>query len=215
MPRDVQADVRAELAFDPKVDSGDVAVAANGGAVVLRGTVSTVRTARHAQAAAQRIRGVTSVRNYLRVRALARGPSPDVDIRTAVIQALMLNVTIPPTIHADVANGVVHLAGNATWQSEREEAEHVCTAVPGVRGIEDEVNLVPAPADADMQQSIIAAYRRNATLARQLLSVDALTSGAVILSGTVTSWAEREAALTAAWCASGVTRVDDRILLAD
>jgi osmotically-inducible protein OsmY len=214
MRRDVQADVRAELAFDPKVDSGDIAVAADGGAVVLRGVVSSVRTVRHAQSAAQRVRGVTSVRNYLRVRALARGPSEDVDIRTAVIQALMLNVMIPHTIHADVANGVVHLVGDATWQCQREEAEYVCTAVPGVRGIEDEVNLVPAPADADMQQSILAAYRRNATLARQLLSVDVLVSGAVILSGTVTSWAEHDEALAAAWCAPGVTRIHDRILLA-
>jgi osmotically-inducible protein OsmY len=213
MRQDVRADVRAELAFDPRVDSGDVAVAANGGEVSLRGTVGSAWHMRQAQCAARRVRGVTSVRNDLRVRPLASGPSEDVNIRTAVLQALMLNVAVPDTIHADVARGVVHLAGKATWQCERDEAELVCTAVPGVRGIEDDINLIPVLAAGDVQQSVIAAYRRNASLARNLLSADVLASGVVILSGTVTSWAEHEEAVAAAWSAPGVTRVEDRILL--
>ena len=210
---DVQADVRAELAFDPNLDSADVAVAANGGAVILRGTVGNVRCVRQAQCAARRVIGVTTVRNDLRVQPLATGPGEDAHIRTAVLQALMLNVTIPGTIHAEVGRGVVHLAGSATWQCQRREAEHVCTAVPGVRGIEDGITLVPAPADADMQRSIMSAYQRNAMLAGRLLSVDSLESGVVILSGTVISWAEHEEAVAAAWSAPGVTRVVDRILL--
>src|SRR5262249_33121164 len=190
MGNDVQADVWAELDWDPNVDSGDVAVSANGGAVSLRGTVGSVRHVRQAEGAARRVRGVTSVRNYLTVRPLPGGAGQDSMIRTAAAQALMLNVMIPATVHADVTPGVVLLAGTATWQCEREEAEHVCTAVPGARGVVDEIALVPAPPNDDMQRSIISAYRRNAGLARQLLSVDALASGIVILSGTVTSWAE-------------------------
>jgi osmotically-inducible protein OsmY len=214
MRHDVQADVRAELEWDPAVDSGDVAVAANGGAVSLQGSVCSLRHTWQAQRAARRIYGVESVRNYLIVRPLASRSGEDADIRTAVLQALRLDVTIPGTIHADVASGVVHLFGDATWQFQREEAELVSTAVPGVRGIEDEIALVPVRAGADMQQSIMSAFQRHASLARNLLSVDALASGVVILSGTVTSWAEHEEAVAAAWSAPGVIRVQDRILLA-
>jgi osmotically-inducible protein OsmY len=214
MRQDVQTDVRAELEWDPAVDSGDVAVAANGGAVSLQGSVCSLRHMRQAQRAARRIHGVRSVRNYLIVRPLASGPGEDADIRAAVLQALRLNVTIPGTIRADVANGVVHLLGDATWQCQREEAELVSTAVPGARGIEDDIALVPVRAGGDIQQSIMSAYRRNASLARNLLSVDALASGVVIVSGTVTSWAAHDEAVAAAWSAPGVTRVQDRILLA-
>lgn len=213
MRYDVERDVRAELAFDPNVESSDIAVSADGGAVRLQGAVGSVRCTRYAQCAARRVRGVTSVRNDLGVRPLASGPGEDTEVRTAVLQALMLNVTIPATIHAEVAHGVVCLAGKVTWQCEREEAELVCAAVPGVRGIEDEITLAPAPANGDIQHAIMSSYRRNARLARQSLSVDALASGVVILSGAVTSWGEHEEAVAAAWFAPGVSRVEDRILL--
>jgi osmotically-inducible protein OsmY len=138
----------------------------------------------------------------------------DAEISNAVRQALTLNAIIPATIRVNVANGLVHLAGMATWHFQREEAELVCATVPGVRGITDEIVLVPAPAFDDIQQSIISAYRRNASLTRQLVSVDALASGTVILSGAVTSWGEHDGALATAWSAPGVTQVDDRIMLA-
>jgi osmotically-inducible protein OsmY len=107
-----------------------------------------------------------------------------------------------------------HLAGTATWHYQREQAELICATVPGVHGITDEIALVPVPAPDDIQQSIISAYRRNASFTRQLVSVDALASGIVILSGAVTSWGEHDGALATAWSAPGVTRVDDRIMLA-
>jgi osmotically-inducible protein OsmY len=213
MRNDLQANVAAELDWDPRVDNSDVAVVGHEGAVTLRGSVGNLRQMREAQGAARRVRGATSVSNYLRVRAPADGTGVDADVGNAVRQALTLNATIPPTINADVAKGVVHLAGTATWHCQREEAETICAAVTGVRGIADEIALIPVPATNDTQLSIISAYRRNASLARHLLSVDALASGIVILSGAVTSWGEHDAALAAAWSAPGVTSVDDRILL--
>jgi osmotically-inducible protein OsmY len=214
MPNDLQANVAAELDWDPRVDNNDVTVAAREGAVTLRGSVASLRHTREAEGAARRVRGVTSVHNHLRVRAQSGRPGVDAEIRDAVHQALMLNTTVPATIRVNVDSGVVQLTGTATWQCQREEAELVCAAVPGVRGIADEIALVPVQPKDDIQQSIISAYRRNARLTRNLLSVDALASGIVILSGAVTSWSEHDEAVATAWSAPGVTNVDDRILLA-
>jgi len=213
MPHDLQADVAAELEWDPRVDSDDIMVAANAGAVTLRGTVGSLWHMRQADNAARRVRGVTSVTNHLRVRTLARGSAEDADIRIAALHALLLNATIPATIAVDVVNGVVRLTGKATWQHQRESAELVCAALAGVIDITDEITLIPPPANDDIQKSIISCYRRNAQLTLRELSVDALESGIVILSGTVTSWGEHDQAVAAAWSAPGVTRVDDRILL--
>jgi len=212
MRNDLQANVSAELDWEPRVDNSDVSVAVHEGAVILCGSVGSLRHMREAQGAARRVRGVTSVSNYLKVRADAA--RVDAEIRNAVHEAFMLNATIPATIRAHVTNGVVHLAGTATWHYQREEAELVCATVPGVRGITDEIALVPVPASDDVQQSIMSAYRRNASLTLQLVSVDAPASGIVILSGAVTSWSEHDGALATAWSAPGVTRVDDRIMLA-
>ena len=213
MQNDLNANVTAELDWDPRVDNSDVAVVGHAGAVTLRGSVGNLRQRREAQGAARRVRGATSVRNCLRVRAPANGTGVDAHVGNAVRQAMMLNAAIPATIHADVADGVVHLAGSATWHCQREEAEFICAAVTGVRGIADEIALIPVPAKNDIQLSIMSAYRRNASLNRHLLSVDALASGVVILSGAVTSWGEHDDAVATAWSAPGVTRVDDRILL--
>jgi len=83
----VQASVAAELDWDPQVDSRDITVTADGGAVVLRGTVGSLRQVRAALDAARRICGVSSVSNYLTVRPVVSGHVEDREIRTAVLHA--------------------------------------------------------------------------------------------------------------------------------
>jgi osmotically-inducible protein OsmY len=85
--------------------------------------------------------------------------------------------------------------------------------VPGVLAIADKIGLVPARAETSIQQAIIAAFRRSAHLAIHDLSVDVLDPAMAILSGTLTSWAEHDEAVAAAWSARGVARVDDRIMV--
>jgi osmotically-inducible protein OsmY len=85
--------------------------------------------------------------------------------------------------------------------------------VAGVLAVADEIELVPARADISIQQAIIAALRRNAHPALHDLSVDVLAPGVAILSGALTSWAEHDEAVAAAWSARGVARVDDRIMV--
>jgi osmotically-inducible protein OsmY len=61
-----------ELFWDPRVNSSEITVSADGGRVTLRGTVGTVRETGEAENAAQRVLGVTSVDNRLRVRLANR-----------------------------------------------------------------------------------------------------------------------------------------------
>jgi osmotically-inducible protein OsmY len=207
----VRAGVVAELDWDPKVDSRDIKVTADRGGVTLRGTVASLRSVRDAQNAAQRVYGVTSVSNYLTVRPVTSGQTEDREVSTAVLHALMLDSGVPATINARVQNGAVLLSGTATWNWQRDEAERVCAAVAGVLSVTNRVSLIPAPADIDIQHSIMAAFRRSGRLILHGLSVEVLGCGVVILSGTVTTWAEHDEAVTCGWSAPGVARVDDRI----
>ena len=210
----LQADVIAELFWDPKVGSGAIAVSADAGTVTLRGAVDSLRAKREAGKAACRVYGVTQVRNQLDVRLLDDSKRDDAELRGDVLQALMLDSLIPTTVDATARNGFVTLSGTADWQYQRDEAETLAASVPGVYALRNHIRLTPAPDTVEVKKDISEAFRRNASLDANRLSVDTTCYGRVALMGTVSSWAEHDEAVAAAWSAPGVTEVDDQILVA-
>jgi len=208
---DLRHHVAAELFWDPQVDSEAIDVSAADGTVTLRGTVASLRLKRAAGNAAARVRGVTWVANELRVQIPDADRRDDEDLRGDVLEALMLDVSVPMTINAQARDGVVTLTGTAQWHYQREAAESRTTEVPGVAGIDNAIILTQAPDAREAADAISGALQRNAVLAADVLSVETSASGLVILSGTVTSWAAHDYAMAAAWSAPGVTQVEDRI----
>ncbi len=205
----LELDVTDELFWDPKIDSEAVAVSADDGTVTLRGTVGSFRQKREARTAAERVWGVIDVNNELKVRILTEQRREDADLRGDVLQALMLDSLVPTTIDAKVEYGFVTLTGNADWQYQRDEAEFIAGNIIGVTGVENDVYLnVVEPSPSDVRESIKKALKRDAKLDAASLSVETV-DGTVILTGTVHSWSERDAAVAAAWAAPGVTAVDD------
>ena len=210
---ELRLDVEEELFWEPRVDNAAIAVATDDGDVTLRGTVGSFREKRAAANAAKRVYGVTSVDNELSVRLLDGDRRDDADVRGAVLQALMLDAAVPSSIDASVKDAMVTLTGTAPFNFQRAEAEFVAGNVPGVIGIDDEVEVtIDGPAAADVQQSISKAFERDASLDAEALSV-ATFDGTVTLSGHVSSWLEHDAAVNAAWAAPGVRAVEDEIVV--
>jgi len=208
---DLTADVGDELFWDPKVDSEAIAVSADGGTITLRGTVGSLREKREAKRAAQRVFGVTSVDNQLKVRLLTDNRRADADLRGDVLQALMLDSLVPATVDAKVEDGFVTLTGTADYQYQRDEAEFVASNIVGALDVFDEIELThPTPDAGDVQESIKKAFKRNAAIDANDLTISTY-NGTVAIDGTVGSWAEHDEALDAAWAAPGVTSVDDRM----
>ncbi len=206
--------VTDELFWDPKVDNAAIAVSADDGVVTLRGTVGSLRQKREAKKDAERVWGVKSVNNDLQVRLLNDDRREDADLRGAVLQALGLDSLVPATVGADVDVGMVTLKGKANWQFQRDEAETVATNVAGVVSVENAIELVPpSPSAEDLEHSLKKAMERNAKLDADSVSVES-SNGTVTLRGTVSSWADHDEAVSAAWAAPGVTRVKDHILVA-
>src|SRR6266542_6232117 len=110
---DVERWVTEELHWDPKLDSNAIAVSANDGEVTLRGTVGSFREKRDAEKTAQRVYGVRTVTNDLKVRLLTEHGRDDADLRGAVLRALHFDSLIPETIDARVDDGWVTLTGTA------------------------------------------------------------------------------------------------------
>jgi osmotically-inducible protein OsmY len=211
---ELQRNVTEELIWDPKVDSNAIGVTAEEGVVTLRGTVGSLREKHEAKKDAERVHGVKHVTNELDVKIMNDDRRADADLRGDILHALTLDTLVPATVDAQVADGFVTLTGTANWQFQREEAEFVASNVPGVVSITDEVRLVAAgPSAHDVQHSIKKAMERNAKLDAESVSVES-ENGTVTLRGTVSSWADHDQAVDAAWAAPGVTRVKDHILVA-
>jgi osmotically-inducible protein OsmY len=208
---DLQRHVAAELHWDPQVDSTAIEVSADGGVVTLRGTVASLGHQRAGGHAARRVRGVTGVANDLRVQIPERDRRGDEDLRGDVLEALMLESSVPMTVDADARDGLVTLTGKVEWHYQREAAESRTASVPGVAGIDNAITLAQAPAAQAAAAAISGAFRRDAVLDADRLAVEALPGGLVIVSGTVGSRAAHDHAVAAAWSAPGVTEVDDRI----
>jgi len=212
--QDLAQSVEEELLFDPKVDSTAVAVAAHAGKVTLRGTVGSLAEKVEAKKAAERVFGVTSVDNDLQVRLLNESRRADADLRGDVLQALMLDSLVPKTVDAEVSDGLVTLSGTVEWKYQRDEAEHVASHIVGALDVLDEIAIRhPQPNAGDVKESIKKAFKRNAALDAGELDVST-ENGTVTVSGTVSSWAEHDEAVDAAWSAPGVTSVRDRMTVA-
>jgi osmotically-inducible protein OsmY len=206
--------VTEELHWDPKVDDEAVAVSAEDGVVTLRGTVGSFREKRDAQQDANRVSGVKKVENELDVRILDKNRRADAELRGDVLQALMLNSLVPSTVNAKVHDGTVKLTGMANWQFQRDEAESVAGSILGVAGVDDEIELVaPGPSADDVEHSIKKAMDRNAKLDAESVTVES-ENGTITLRGTVSSFADHDEAVAAAWAAPGVTDVRDHIHIA-
>jgi osmotically-inducible protein OsmY len=206
---DLVGNVSDELFWDPKVDTVAIAVSAKAGTVTLRGTVGSLREKREAQKATQRVIGVLQVDNQLKVRLMGDEGRADADIRGDVLQALMLDGLVPSTVDAKVLDGLVTLTGTVDWQYQRDEAEFVASNIVGALDVFNEIEIKnPQPNAGDVEESITNAFRRNATLDAEGLTVST-ANGVVTVKGTVGSWAERDEAIDAAWSAPGVTAVQD------
>jgi osmotically-inducible protein OsmY len=208
---DLQGAVSDELFWDPKVDNVAIAVSANDGNITLRGTVGSLREKREAKRAAQRVFGVTSVDNQLQVRLMDDLRREDAELRGDVLQALMLDGLVPKTVDAKVKDGFVTLSGTVDRQYQRDEAEFVASNIVGALDVFDEIELThPTPNAGDVQDSIKKAFKRNAAIDSDDLYV-VTDNGSVTINGSVSSWAEHDEAIDAAWAAPGVTSVHDRM----
>ena len=206
--------VTEELYWDPKVDSAAIAVSVDDGVVTLRGTVGSFREKLDAKHDAERVYGVKDVKNELEVRILTEHRRSDADLRGSVLQAMLLDSLVPSTIDAKVDDGVVTLTGKANWQYQRDEADFVASNIVGTLDLFDEIELeYPTPDRGDVKESIKKAFKRNAALDADDLHIST-DDGTVTVKGTVSSWAEHDEAVDAAWAAPGVSSVHDDLTVA-
>lgn len=209
--RDLQRAVMDELSWEPGVKSSDIEVSVKDGVVTLTGFVDNYPAKLWAERAVKRLSGVESVTDEIKVRPPGSSERMDMDIARAAENVLAWNVNVPNNrIQLSVENGWITLEGKVEWQFQRLAAEKAVRHLIGVRGISNQVTIVPKPTAADVKAKIEMALERSAKVDAQGIRVE-LRENKIILNGKVRSWAEREEAERVAWAAPGVFQVEDHI----
>ena len=203
---DLKQDVLDEFDWDPLIESNEVGVQVDDGVVTLTGALENYTKKWAAERATFRVEGVRAVANDLTVHTKAT--RTDTDIAKAAAAGLEANMLIPhDQIDVTVNNGKVTLGGEVTWEYQRKGA---AGSVRHLAGVRDVINLVrikqPLPSAFDVKAGIERALVRAAEVDSDKIHVFTET-GTVRLTGTVRSWAEKQAAASAAWRANGVTDV--------
>jgi osmotically-inducible protein OsmY len=206
----VREQVRRQLDWDPDVDNSAIGIVAKNGVITLTGFIDSYAGKLAAERAAKRVRGVRAVANDIDVRLKLGRTDPDIARDAA--RALELRIGVPEGVQAVVHDGHVTLTGKVSWIAQRKNAEKAVAHVRGVRGVFNHIEVTPDRTHQDVRRRIVEALHRQADVNARHISVG-ISGEVAVLTGTVGTWNEREAAERAATDAPGIRWVDNRIVV--
>ncbi len=139
----------------------------------------------------------------------------DQEILSDVQDALTWDVRVnAANIDVDVVGGVVTLSGTVDTYTQKLDASQIASRIKGVVDVIN--NLVVRPAiirsDQEIQDDIYGALRRD-VLVDEANIVARVANGIVVLSGSIPTMAEKNAAESDAWLTPGVTDVINNIVV--
>jgi osmotically-inducible protein OsmY len=131
------------LNLDPRIpDASEIAVSADGGAVVLRGTVERFSQRRAAVDDARKTNGVFEVDDQLTVNLIGADRREDDEIRGVALQALIWDTDVPSDlVDVKVEDGWITLKGDVDYQFESDAAYDDVASLYGVYGVTNEIKV--------------------------------------------------------------------------
>jgi len=159
------------------------------------------------------VRGVKAVANDIEVRLPGSAERTDADLVAAVLGVLRWDAAIPAgKVDVTVSQGWITLKGEVDHGFQKRDALRAICRLSGTRGITNLITVKPQPTPQDLKSQIERALVRNAQTDAKYITVE-VQGSEVILRGTVSSYAEKKAAEETVSSASGVTEVDNRIIV--
>jgi osmotically-inducible protein OsmY len=212
--RTLADDVLDALRWDPCIDAAKVEIGLIDGTAVVKGVVHTLRERGWCEEIIKRVRGITAVCNELEVRLTIGDYRTDATLYRVIVELFDALAGLPPERpHVTVQGGWVTLRGSVQRRFQRRLAEQAVSEVAGVRGITNFITIDRNDRiDSDVKTLLDSALRRQLPDCSIRIRIRREESR-LILSGTVRTCAERDNVVDLAWCASGVTAIEDRLVV--
>jgi len=210
--RTLADDVLDALRWDPRIDATKVDVGIFDGTAVVKGVVHTLRERGWCDEIIKRMRGITAVRNELEVRLTIGDYRTDATLHRVIVELFDALAALPPERpHVTVHGGWVTLRGSVRRRFQKRLAEQAVSEVAGVRGITTFITIDRNDRiDKDVKAQLGSALRRQLPDCSIRIRLE---ESRLVLRGTVHTCAERDDVLDLAWCASGVTAIEDRLVV--
>jgi osmotically-inducible protein OsmY len=207
----LQQAVLDELNWEPSVTAAHIGVAASAGVITLTGHVVSFAQKHAAETAVRRVKGVKAVAEEIEVRLPYETKRSDEEIAGAAIGRFGWDVSIPrDAIKVTVDGGWVTLTGEVDWHYQKDAASMDVRSLFGVTGVTNQVTIKPAVNTSNISDDIMHALGRSWFFDPKTISVSA-QGGKVRLTGTVSSWHDRQLAGATAWAAPGASAVENDI----
>ena len=218
--------VRTALLLSKQVSPFGIKVETSKGEVTLQGQVPSEELKGMAGAIAQDTSGVKQVHNNLNVNPSAeRNPDEarlaervaDLELKTMIGDAFSKNADVRDKhIETEVKNHMVTLSGTVDTASQKHAAEQIAWQVPGVQGVQNNLNATNAdatPESADVKLAHRVEFELYSTKAISLKTMQIhAENGTVTLSGNVGSRAEKLLAERVTQSVEGVRKVMDSLV---
>jgi osmotically-inducible protein OsmY len=207
-------DILDELAYEPFVDPAHIGVAVDQDVVTLTGHVASYAQKLAAISAVRRVKGVHGIADEIEVRYSSDEKTSDDEIAKRVINVLSWDSVIPSNaIQVTVRDGLVILTGKVNWYYQKSSAERDVRGLSGVRSVVNNIEIEPHARPENVKKKIEAALRRHAEIEAKDIRVTVRDDDEVLLEGKVRNWDEKFAVENAAWSASGVKNVKDKLTI--
>ena len=208
---ELQIDVQNAIKWEPLMHAAEIGVTALDGVVSLTGVVNSYAKKIEAENAAKKVNGVKAVVEKIEVKFPSPWSKSNLEIANEVLSALKSNLSVPhDKITVTVESGWVTLTGELPWNYQREAAKKTVNYLMGVLGVTNNIIIKSESHDAIEQKSVEDAIARYWPPEDNdiRVKVDRTT---VTLTGTVTSWHQKEEAARIAWNTPGIYHVKNEL----
>lgn len=208
---ELQTDVQDAIKWEPLLNAAEIGVTAKDGVVSLTGVVDSYAKKLEAENAAKKVIGVKALVEKIEVRFPTSWTKTNLEIANEVLAALKSNWAVPTDeVTVKVEDGWVTLGGELPWDYQREAAKNAVNFLAGVKGVTNNITIKSESHDAIEKKDVEDAIARSWSVDDSDINVS-VSGTTVTLTGTVSSWYQKDEASRIAWKTPGIWNVKNEL----